>query len=34
MDKINDMYHVCTRKTMEEINVIVDRLNNAVQASG
>lgn len=33
MDKINDMYHVCTRKTMEEINVIADRLNKAVQAS-
>lgn len=34
MTNTNDMYHVCTRKTMEEINTIINRINKAVQASG
>lgn len=33
MANTNDMYHVCSRKTMKEINTIINRINKAVQAS-
>lgn len=30
----NNMYHACTRKTMEEINIIIDNINSIVKTKG
>ena len=34
MNNTNEMYHVCARKTMEEISTIINKINKIVQTRG